>query len=93
MLPSPTINIDDNEEALPATAITLSLLSPPTDNSADENCSQSSIKTKYYYHHKHHCFSDLFNDPILDDAVIYACNIPFQYNERGGRYTEFLGNL
>ena len=44
MLPSVTITSDDNEEALAGAAATLSPLSPPTDNSASENLSQSSGK-------------------------------------------------
>ena len=47
---------------------------------------------KCYYHHKHHHFLDYFNDPILDDAVIYVNDIPFQYNTREVKYTEFIGN-
>ena len=34
----------------------------------------------------------LLQDPILDNAVIYASDIPFRHNEREGRYTEFVGN-
>ena len=47
---------------------------------------------KLYYHHKHHHFLDYFNDPIPDAAVIYMSDISFQYNEREGRYTEFISN-
>ena len=47
---------------------------------------------KCYYHHTHYCFLDYFNDPILDDAVIYASNLPFQYNGTEGRCIEFTGN-
>ena len=48
---------------------------------------------KCYYDCTHGCFLDYFNDPILDDAVIYAGDIPFQYNMVEGRYTEYIGNL
>ena len=37
-------------------------------------------------------FIDYFTDPVLDGAVIYAGDIPYQYNEQEGTYTEFLGN-
>ena len=47
---------------------------------------------KCYYNHTHCHFLDYFNDPILDDAVIYAGDIPFQYNKVEGRYTEFIGS-
>ena len=30
--------------------------------------------------------------PVLDSAVIYAGDIPFQYNKQEGMYTEFLHN-
>ena len=92
VLPSQTIASDDNKEALAGAATALSLHSPPIDNSASENLSQSSVKMKCYYHHKHCHFSDYFNDPNLDDAVIYASEIPFQYNNIEGRYTEFIHN-
>ena len=48
---------------------------------------------KYYDSNKHCCFLDYFNDPILDDAVIYVGDIPFQNNKMEGRYTDFIGNL
>ena len=82
---------DDNEETLDGVAATLSLLSSPTNNSTIKNLSQRSAKMKCYHHHKHHHFLDYFNDPILYDAVIYVSDIPFQYNEREGRYAEFIG--
>ena len=44
MLSPLTVTSDDNEEALAGAAATLSPLSPPTDNSASENLSQSSGK-------------------------------------------------
>ena len=92
VLPLQTTKGNDKEEALAGAAAALSLLSSPTNSSASENLSQSSVKMKCYYHHKHHCFLDYFTDPILDDAVIYASDKPFQYNEREGRYTECIGN-
>ena len=92
ILPLLTIPINDNEEALAGVATTVSLLSPPTNNSASKNLSQSSVRKKCYYHPKHHHFLEYFNDPILDDAVIYMSDVPFQYNERESRYTEFIGN-
>ena len=85
-----TMTSDDNEEALTGTSTAWSLLSSPTDNSTSENLSQSSMKC--YFHHKHHHFLDYSNDPIVDDAVIYTSDIPFQYNKIEGRYTEFVGN-
>ena len=48
---------------------------------------------KCYYHHTQCHFLDYFNDPILDDAVFYTSDIPFQYNKIEGGYTEFIGNL
>ena len=87
-----TINSYDNEEAFTDAATALSLRSPPTNSSASENLSKSSVKMKCYYHHKHCCFFYYFKDPILDDAVIYTSDIPFQYNKREGRFTEVRGN-
>ena len=37
---------------------------------------------KWYFHHKQKHFLDYFKDPILDGAVIYVGDVPFQYNER-----------
>ena len=47
-LPLQTITSDNNEEALAGAAAAMSLLSPPTKNSACENLSQSSAKLKFY---------------------------------------------
>ena len=48
---------------------------------------------KCYFHHEQNCYSDYFKDPVLDGAVICAGDVPFQYNEWEGTYTEFVGNL
>ena len=92
MLPLQTTDSDDKEEGLAGAATALSILSPPTDNSSSQNCSQSSVKMKCYYHHTLHCFLDYLNDPIPDAAVIYISYIPFQYNKIESRYTAFIGN-
>ena len=47
---------------------------------------------KCYYDHIHCHFLDYFNDPILDDAAIYAGDIPFQCSKIEGIYTKFIGN-
>ena len=69
-----------------------SLLSPPHNNPNSINFSQNVAKMKCYIHHEHNCFLDYFNDPVPDGAVIYVSNVPFQYNERQCKYTEFIGN-
>ena len=70
---------NDNKDALAVAAITLSLLCPLTDNS---NCQQlNNSHMKCYYDCTHGCFLNYFNDPILDDAVIYSGDIPFQCNK------------
>ena len=92
LLPLQTITSDDNEESLAGTAATLSLHFPPTDNSTSGTLGQSSVKMKCYYYHKHHCFLDYLINPILEDAVISMSDIPFHYDEREGKYTEFMGN-
>ena len=56
------------------------------------NFSQNSARTKCYLHHEQNCFLEYFDDPVPDDAVIYMTDVPFQYNEGEGRYTEFKGN-
>ena len=48
---------------------------------------------KCYYDHIYGHFLDLFREPILDDAVIFTGDIPFQYNKVDGGYTPFTGNL
>ena len=56
LLPSQTITGADSEEALASPRVTLTLLSPPTNNSASDNHIQNYAKMKCYYHHKHHHF-------------------------------------
>ena len=56
------------------------------------NISQNSTKMKCYFHCKQNCFRDYFDDQVPDGAVIYMSDVPFQYNEREGRCTEFVGN-
>ena len=92
LLSSQTITSDDNEEVLAGASTTLSLLSPPINNLASKNLSQSSVNMKCYYHHKHHHFLDYFNDPISIDALIYTSDTPLQYDEREGRSMELIGN-
>ena len=83
----PCHNKDDN--ALAGAATALSLLSPSTDNFNSQQCNQHHMKC--YYDCTHGCFLDYLNDPILDGAVIYVGDIPFQYNKAEVRYTEFIG--
>ena len=80
----------DKEDAFSSAATTLSLLSPPTDNSNSQNVNQSHMKCYY----KHTCchFLNYFKDPIPDDAVINIGNISFQHNKIEGGLTEFIGN-
>ena len=47
---------------------------------------------KCYFHHEQNCFLDYFKDPALNGAIIYADDVPFQYNEWEGKYTEFIGS-
>ena len=82
--------LNDNENVFVSAAIALSLLSPPTDNSNSQHINQSHIKC--YNDQTHCCFLEYFNDPIPDDAVIYAADIPFQYNKIKGMNTKFIGN-
>ena len=77
MLPLQTIPNDDNEVALAGAATTVSLLSPPTKNSAHANLNLNSVRIKCYFHCEHNCFLDYFDDLIPDDAVIYMRDIPF----------------
>ena len=45
----------------------------------------------YFYCLQSH-FIDYIDDLVLDGAVICAGDVPFQYNEQEGTYTEFLVN-
>ena len=81
---------NDNKDALVGVATISSLLSPPTDSSNSQYFNNSHMKC--YYSYTHGCFLEYYNDPILDDAMIYAGDIPFQYNKVEGRYTKFIGN-
>ena len=75
MLPVLTIHSDDNKETLTGAVATVSLLSPPTNNSARVNPSQRSARMKCFFHCKQNHFFDYFDNPILDDAVIFASDI------------------
>ena len=82
LLPLQTINSDQSEEALAGATTALSHLSlPHENNSTGTNLSQNSTRMKCYFHHKQNCFLDYFKDPVLDGAVIYVGNVPFQYNK------------
>ena len=85
LLPVQSITSTSNKEELAGAAAEMGLLSPPTDNSTNQNLSQSSVKMKCIYQFTQHHFFNYFNDPILDDAVIYTGNIPFQYNKIEGQ--------
>ena len=45
-----------------------------------------------YFHSQQNCFLDYFDDPVMDGAVIYVDDIPFQYSEKEGMYTAVLHN-
>ena len=83
-------NNKDNEEELAGAATALSLLCAPTDNSNSQHHNQRHLTC--YCDHTHHYFLDYFNNPTPYDAVIYAGDIPFQYNKIEGWCTEFVGN-
>ena len=72
MILSQTIPSDGNEGALTGTTATVSLLSPPTNNSANTNLSQNSAWMKCHFHYKHNYFLDYFDDPIPDDSKIFV---------------------
>ena len=59
-------------------------LPSPTNNSQNgTNISQNSVRMNCDFHHEQNCFLDYFGDPVPDDVVIYATDVPFQYNNRG----------
>ena len=43
-----------------------------------------------YFHHLQNCFIDYFDDLVPDEAVIYASDVPFKYNEQESTYTEYV---
>ena len=84
--PSKTIRNDQNKEALAGAAVRLSLFSLPNKHSTRTHVSQNSARMKCDFHHQQTCFLDHFDDPVLDGAVIYTNDFPFQYNKREGSY-------
>ena len=92
LLPSQTINNDQSEEASAGVATTSSLLSLLKNNPICMSLSQNSAKMKCYFHLKQNCFLGYFKEPVLDGAVIYVGDVPFQYIKRECMYTEFIGN-
>ena len=74
---------DENEEALAGATATVSLLSPPANNSASATLSQNETRIKCHFHQKQNLLRLFYFDgPILGDADIYGSDIPFQYNKR-----------
>ena len=53
---------------------------------------QQYTRMRCYFHYQHNCFIDYFNDPALDDAVIYAGDVPLQYDEQEGTHRDFIGH-
>ena len=79
---------NDSNNALVDAAVILSLLSPPTDNSNSQHINQGHM---IYYDHTCYHFLDYFNDPFLDDTVIYTGDLPVHYSKIKGRYTKLIG--
>ena len=86
---------NSNDTHIAETVSTWNLHSPHKDSSVLvtlSDASQNSTKMQCYFHHLQNHFIDYVDDPVLDGAVIYAGDVPFQYNEQEGMYTKFLGN-
>ena len=75
---------NDNHDASVGAATALSLLCPTIGNSNSQHLNGSHMKCCYDHTYCH--FLDHFNDPILDDAVIYADDTPFQYKTENSSF-------
>ena len=85
-----TNNTNDDDEVTSS-----NLHSPPWDNSGLitlSSVSQKSTKMQWYFYCLWNYFIDYFDNTALGGAVIYAGDVPFQYNEQEGRYREFSCN-
>ena len=56
------------------------------------NASQNSARMQCYFYCLWNHFIDYLDNPVLDVAVIYEGNSPFQHTKQEGMYKEFLGN-
>ena len=68
---------------------------PPRDTSeliTLSYASQNFTRVQCYFYCLWSHFIDYFNDPVWDGAFIYTGNVPFQYSEQEGTYTDFSGN-
>ena len=92
LLPLQTIINNQSDEVSANSADRTSLLSSTKNNPNGKNISHSSAGMKYYFHHEQSCFLNYFGDLVPDEAVIYASDLPFQYNERKVRYTKSISS-
>ena len=85
-----TNNTHDNKSTTSS-----NLCSPPRDTSELiilSDASQNSTRMQCYFHSLWNHFIDYFDNPVPGGAFIYTGDVPFQYNQQEGKYTEFLGN-
>ena len=85
-------NTSNDEGAMPGSTISPNLHLPILDSSQYiilSDTGQHSTRMRCYFHCECSHFIDYFDDPVLDDMVIYAGDVPFWYNEHEGIYTSF----
>ena len=91
LLATPATNYTHDYEA----ATSSNLCSQPRDTSELITLSDAShnlTRIQCYFYHLWNHLIDYVSNPVQDGVVIYTGNVPFQYNEQEGIYTEFSGN-
>ena len=90
------VRLENNDQgSAPGTTKSLNLQSLILMNSQYITLSdigQHSTRMRCHFHNQQNCFFDYFNDPVPDGALIYAVDIPFQYSEKEGTYTQVFDN-
>ena len=94
LLPIPIGKNSHNEGTIPSATVSLKLhlaILESCQYITLSDAGQHSTWIRCYFHCQCNCFIHYFDDPVPYGAVIYAEDIPFQYNEQD-IHTDFLGN-
>ena len=84
----------DSEGTVPGATTSPNLHPPILDSSQYITLSDAghhSTRMRCYFHYQCNHFIDCFDNPVPQDAVIYAGIVPFQH-EQEGKYTKFFGH-
>ena len=95
LLPACIENNSNDEWPVPSAAVSPNLHSPIFKTSQYITLSYAghhSTRMRCYFYSQQNCFLDYFNYPVLDGAVTYVGDIPFQYSEKQGTCAKVLNS-